>query len=383
MGKIVFMTSDLKQTISKINIGVEKNVLNPYSGLIELETTGNNVVTMKVSSVDYYMESIVPGVADCDDCYIHATVNADTFIGIVSKLDSKEIEAQIDNNALVFSTKSNQYVFPLIKTDGDLVTVERLELNADNIITGTIDCSSLVSVAEANAQGLVDATFKQEVQQFIYMDCGGALTYTNNIYINDFSVNSSGPFGILLNGAQAKLLRVFDKAENINLFIESFTDRTKNIRVKFESENPKVSLVLVTQNAEMVEKFPSSKIRELSTNINGVHAYISKSKLEKALNRLMVFDKKFGMDVMNYSKFIFGEHEVKLVSIKNHNFEIVPYEIEANTVEHEAIIRFADMLNQLKAIETQNIDISYGNGKAIIINSDIKQIIPELHPTKV
>lgn len=383
MGKIVFTTSDIKKMISKTNIGVEKNVLNPYSGLIELETTGANVVTMKVSSIDYYMESYVPYVPVDGDSYIHATVNAETFVGIVSKLDSEEIEAYIDNNALVFSTNKNQYVFPLVKIDGEIVTVEKLELDNDNLITAHVDSASLVSIAEANAQGLVDATFKQEIQQFIYVDCGGALTYTNNIYINDFGITSSGPFGILLNGAQAKLFRAFDKAEDINLYVESPVDNTKSIRIKIESNNPKISLSLATQNREMVEKFPAAKIRELSTNINGIHAYISKSKLEKALNRLMVFDKKFGMDVMNYSKFIFGKHEVKLVSVKNHNFEIVPYELEVNTVEHEAVIRFADMLNQLKAIDTQNIDISYGNGKAIIINSDIKQIIPELHPAKV
>ena len=93
----------------------------------------------------------------------------------------------------------------------------------------------------------------------------------------------------------------------------------------------------------------------------------------------MVFDKKFDITVLNYSKLVFGVDEVKLVSIKNNNYEVVKYVSGQNTVEHESIIRFADLVNQLKAVQGKEIDISYGQSPAITINSyRLKQLIPEV-----
>ena len=53
--------------------------------------------------------------------------------------------------------------------------------------------------------------------------------------------------------------------------------------------------------------------------------------------------KKFLITVLNYSKLVFYEDYVKLVSIKNNNYEIIYYKDYRNTFEHESIIRFADL----------------------------------------
>jgi hypothetical protein len=81
---------------------------------------------------------------------------------------------------------------------------------------------------------------------------------------------------------------------------------------------------------------------------------------------------------MDYSKLVFKQNELELVSIKNKNFEKIPYISSQNVVEHESIIRFADLVKQLKAINSKEIDISYGSRPAIVINSNIKQVIPEI-----
>ena len=72
---------------------------------------------------------------------------------------------------------------------------------------------------------------------------------------------------------------------------------------------------------------------------------------------------------MNYSKLVFEEDHVKLVSTKNKNFEVVPYKIITNTIKHESIVRFIDLEKQLKAVTDTTLDISYGETQAIVINS--------------
>ena len=116
---------------------------------------------------------------------------------------------------------------------------------------------------------------------------------------------------------------------------------------------------------------------DLSTSIKDIHVIINKSKLEKALNRLLVFDKK-NSPVRDKSQFVFGTDGVTLVSRKHHNKEVVDYDKQTNAEEYTATIYFSDMMNQLKAITTPTVDISYGNGKTVILNSNIKQLIPEL-----
>ena len=103
-----------------------------------------------------------------------------------------------------------------------------------------------------------------------------------------------------------------------------------------------------------------------------------KKALDKALARLMVFDKKVDITVLDYSKLVFKENELELISIKNNNFEKIPYISSTNAFNHESIIRFADLVKQLKAINSKEVDISYGDRPAIILNSDIYQVIPEI-----
>ena len=125
--------------------------------------------------------------------------------------------------------------------------------------------------------------------------------------------------------------------------------------------------------------FISIKLRALAENDGQTYITIDKKQLDKALARLMVFDKKFDITVMNYSKLVFKKDCVALVSIKNKNVEKVTYINSVNAYEHESIIRFADLVKQLKAITSREIDISYGNTPAIAINSgNLIQLIPEI-----
>ena len=371
---------DLKNLVSKLNLAIEKSKVNPKSGWIELEAD-NESVNFKVSNYDYYLEvSVLANEFISDEDKFHVTILADTFIPLVSKLDVYEVNVYEKLNSLIVETDSSSYTFPVIKELGKTKCLDVIDFNPTD--GGfQIDSRDLESIANVNANGIADSIITKDIQQFIYVDNVGALTFTENIYVNDFKYPTSGEFKFLLNVTQAKLLNIF-KGENIVLLDieqEEAYDTCQTLSNKISLSNDKIRLVMITQQQDIVDKFPSIRLRALAENDENTHVVVDKKLLDKALTRLMVFDKKFDITVMDYSKLVFKENELELVSIKNKNFEKIPYISSQNVIEHESVIRFADLVKQLKAVTSKEIDISYGSRPAIVINSNVKQVIPEIH----
>lgn len=380
-------TKDIKNILSKLAIGVEKNNLNPAASYIEIKTIDNKTISINVSNTDYFLHATVLCTVVENEEHLFATITGDTFINIIAKIDGANIDLTMENNALIMTTKNNRYTFPLIKKDGKTVELNNISFNENEYTSSdliTAQSKYLDSIAESNVQGLVNATFSKEIQQFIYVDNEGSLTFTDNIYINNFDPAIEKQFKILLNAPQARLLKIFSSSKTVDMTVFTPNEDTNNMYIKIVSSSPAIELTMRVQSPAKTETFPAAKIRNLSVGNENKHAIINKSKLDKALSRLMVFDKKFDSTVLDYSKLVFNGSNVELISIKNHNFERVEYNSANDSDEkYEAIIRFADLVNQLKAVMTDIVDISYGNGKAIVINSDIKQIIPEIKPRGV
>lgn len=370
---------DLKELMTKISLAIEKSKVNPKSGWIEIETVSDKL-NFKVSNYDYYLQASVN--AEVDSA-LHVTILADTFIPLVAKLDEDTIDIEEKLNALVITTSSSTYNFPVIKELGKTKTLDKIEFNAT---TSPINVSGvdLATIAYTNANGLMGAIYSKDIQQYIYVDNLGAITFTENIYVNNFANKIDGEFKMLLTSTQARLLEIFSNEENVTMEFEhkpTFNDTpTETNKVCIKS--PSAQLILIAQDMSKTESFPSIKLRTLADNPEQTHIVVDKKALDKALARLMVFDKKFDITVLDYSKLVFKENELELISIKNKNVEKIPYISSQNVIEHESMIRFADLVKQLKAITSKEIDISYGSKPAIVINGNIKQLIPEIRVVK-
>lgn len=376
---MILNITELKESMSKISLAVEKSKINPKSGWIELETT-NNSICFKVSNFNYYLEMTIPAVQlITDEEKFHATILAETFIPLISKLEEDEITICEQMNSLVVTTNSSSYTFPVIKELGITKVLDTIPFDSDQEPI-EIDGNDLASVASINSNGLINAVFTKEIQQYIYVDNIGALTFTENIYVNTFKNPASTEFKMLLTITQSRLLGIFNNLNDVKIKFESkptFSDKPTTTN-KVCIFNDSIKLILITQNTDITNTFPSIRLRALSENPTQTHIVVDKKLLDKALARLMVFDKSFDIAVLDYSKLVFKQNELELVSIKNKNIEKIPYISSQNVVEHESIIRFADLIRQLKAITSKEIDISYGERPAIVINGNCKQLIPEI-----
>ena len=376
---------DLKNIVSKLNLAIEKTKINPKSGWIELELIGDKL-SFKVANYDYYLEAIINSENNLNNLF-HVTISADTFIPLVSKLDDDYVYISEKFNVVTFTTNSNEYTFPTIKEFGYVKTVDKIDFKSkDTNSSFNLTGSNLASIAEFNAKGLVDSIVSKEIQQFIYVDKIGAITFTENVYINSFSqqVNSYNDAKFLLNCTQAKLLKVFDCFDSVHIDTEMFSNESsKKVKFSASDSNCSINLVLVVQCDDLTDTFPEIKLRSIAKSVNDTHIIIDKRLLDKALSRLMVFDKKWDITILDYSKICFGKDSMKLVSIKNKNYEKIEYISKQNSFEHESIIRFADLVAQLKAIRAKEIDISYGESAISINSGNFMQLIPEIKTYEV
>lgn len=368
------ITDDLKNFASKINLAIEKSKINPKAGWVELIVVDGNL-KLQVANFDYSLEAKIPCefISGTD---FDVTVVADQFIPLVSKLDSKYVDLVIQNNALNIKTESNSYMLPLIREAGETKQLDMIQFNTSTAESVNISDDILYSIATTNVKGLLESMYSSDIQQFIYMDEKGAITFTENIYINYYKNGLEKPFKILLNTTQAKLLKAFLGEKSIKLYVEPNYSYESPKRACIESEN--IRLTMVVQSQENTDRFPSIRLRELSDRVQSTHVIVDRKVLDKALARLMIFDKKFDATVLNCSKIVFESNQMKLVSILNNNYEIVPYIRYEEPVDREFIIRFADLVKQIKVITSKEIDISYGETPALVLNSEIRQLIPEV-----
>ena len=325
MASIKINISELKGIVSRINLAVEKNnKLNPKSGWIELETVSGTDMKIKVGNFTYYLEANVAISANnySDEDRLHVTISAETFIPLVSKLEDDYITLEETTNALILRTDASEYTFALIKEANRVRSVGEITFNPTLCSRYTFDSNDLLTVANANVQGLVDALFSKDIQRFIYMDNYGALTFTESIYINNFKspcvVDDNTPeFKMLLTSMQAKLLDVFANYKNVELAVESTENNSAySFKVKFTAKPlDDIVLVMIVQPMEITNKFPAIKLRQLASAVSETHAYINKKVFDKALARLMVFDKKWDISVLNYSKLVVDVNSSLSVSL--------------------------------------------------------------------
>ncbi len=365
---------ELKSILSKVDIAIEKSKINPKSSWVELLAEGSQL-SIKVTNTSYSLEATMP-IENITNDLVNVTLLAETFIPLISKIECDTIEISEKFNTLIVETSNGSYSFPIIKELGKTKHLDTISFT-QNTAPITLNTSDLNKVAETHTKGLVDSVFAKDIQQFIYVDNEGAITFTENIYVTKFDTNYS-PFRILLTAVQSRLLGVLSGSNQVTLSLEQKPNNgTFTSKVCFSTDVLK--LVLITQTQEMVDKFPSIRLRALSDITSSSIIKLDKKQLDKALARLLVFDKKFDITVMDYSKLVFSEQGVELVSIKSKNSEKLEYIESSNALPHEAIIRFADLAKQLKAITTSHIEISYGNRPAIVVHSgSTKQILPEI-----
>jgi DNA polymerase III sliding clamp (beta) subunit (PCNA family) len=367
---MIIQTKSFQESCKKILDAVDTNSTSIINETLELEAK-DNILTLNVTNKEYYVSVKVP--LDID-VKLHAVVNAQLFLNLISKITTGNLEITIGDNALIVKANGN-YKIPLIFESDIIVALPKIDIiNVTN--TFTIKNTILQSILKYNTKELLKSGGASPVQKLFYIDEKGAITFTNGACVNNFTLDQK--VVLTLTEKIVKLFKLF-KSENIN-FSVGYDKLDSGILVqKVCFNDDHVSLtVIITTKEELIIKFPVQSIRKWVDDKYDYVVTLDRISLLDSIGRLSLFSKK-GSD-LGFTNMVFDVSGVTVFDSKKENNEEIPYVNNVSQLKtpYEARFNTNDFKLTLEASEGQYIVMHFGNHRAVVIKrNEINNIIPE------
>ena len=160
---MVIKTKQFKESCSSILGAIDNSELSTYTEALELITKDNNLY-LNVTNKEYFASAIFP-LEEKEE--LHAVINANTFLKLVSAITTEEIELKIKENYLLVKANGN-YKFSLIYENGELMKLPQIKINnptLDMNIGGDI----LNSIITYNSK-ILSKQDSTPIQKLYYLD---------------------------------------------------------------------------------------------------------------------------------------------------------------------------------------------------------------------
>lgn len=370
---MIIRTEILQESCAKILNAVDSNVLSAVTETLEIRNEGKQL-SMSVTNREYFVKILF---GDNIEDEIHATVNANLFLKLISKITSETIELHTDDKSLYVKCNGD-YKLPLIY-DGDKL-LELPTISIENVTeTFDVDSSILHSIVNYNSKELGKGTISKPIQRLYYVDSDGAITFTTGACVNKFSIDMTSK--LLLNDKLVKLFRLFkDTKVKVTVGHNKLSEDTVVTSVRFEAPSITIDAVLNCDDS-MAVSFPVSGIRGRADTIYPTTVSINKELLLQAVERLMLFSQAASKSDLSLSiiKLEFNNDSVVVADRKGVNSEAIPYTTPLdNEVKYEALIDSSDLTKTLASATNQIVTIGFGNEQAFVVSEGlVKWVIPE------
>lgn len=370
---MIIRTEILQDSCSKILNAVDSNVLSAVSETLEIKCKDREM-SMSVTNKEYFVRIILG--TDIDE-EIHATVNANLFLKLISKVTSETIELTTSENSLLVKCNGD-YKFPLI-FDGDKL-MELPKIQIENVTeTFDVESSILHSIVNYNSKELSKGAISKPIQRLYYMDNEGAVTFTTGACVNKFDVDMHSK--LLFMDKLVKLFKLFkDSKVKVTVGHNNLSEDVVVTVVKFETPTITIDAVLNCDDS-MITTFPVSAIRGRANTIYDHNVSINKDILSQAVERLMLFIQTTSKADSSLSiiKLDFRNNGVVVSDRNGINKEEVPY---VNPVEmpenYSALIDSSSLTKTLASAVNQIVTMSFGNKQAFVLSEGlVKWVIPE------
>lgn len=370
---MIIRIEDLKNISQTILAAVDNNELSIITETLELVVT-NKTLFMNVTNREYYAQ--VKLNIDEDE-NLHATVNANLFLKLISQITTDTVEFNVSDSYLHIKANGN-YKIPLIYDDDKLLQLPTIDLNN---VTTEMDISgeTLLSIAQYNSKQLNTGTISKPVQKMYYVDDTGAITFTSGACVNTFKLDK--PVKILLNGRLVKLFKLFKGSKvHFKLAYDSISDDITQTKVSFESDNIVLRAILSCDDS-MISSVPVTAIRARATADYPHSVNLNRDAFIESINRLMLFT-SVGKNTNAYCKFTFATDNVIITDFDGENLEKLVYNNDTTNIDdnYVAALDLTDIKSVLDTCAEQYITVKFGDSQAIAIcRGNIVNIIPELH----
>lgn len=371
---MIVKSTELQQVCKDILAAVDSNEISTVTETLELEAD-NKVLYLSVTNREYYAK--VRMNIESDE-HFHATVNANLFLKLISKITTFQIGLAVEDRTLII-TGNGTYRLPLIYDNDALLELPVIQINNPSV-EFIIGSDLLMSILNFNTKQLSVGTISKPVQKLYYVDNEGALTFTSGACVNKFTLPQ--PVKMLLNQRLVKLFKLF-RSKDVKFILghEPISDEIIQTRVRFESDNVVITAILSCDDA-MLNSVPVHAIRQRASSVYPYSVNLNKDALEDMIDRLLLFTTSNSKEVTAYSLFEFGTDSVVVYDEGRRNKEVIKYNNDTTNIEetYSATIDLYDLKAVIEALPEQYVNISFGDGQAFLVNRpNITNIIPEIH----
>lgn len=362
---------DLKKISTILLTAVDSSDISKITDNLELKVE-NEILNLSVTNGEYFVRTKLPIYENID---FHATVNANVFLKLLTKITTETVEFKIDNNNLLI-IGNGEYKIPMIYDGTELMTLP--EIKIDNVTNKfKIKSEILKSILFYNSKELSKRNVvSNPVQKLYYIDNEGAITFTSGACVNTFKLEK--PVKILLSQKVVSLFKLFDD-EDIDFSIgQDQIAGTSNIQTKvsFSSEFLSISAILPS-NDVLIGTVPVKAIRDRAFNTYTSSVVLNRIETLQAIDRLMIF---YGGSAMFYARFKFSSDGVKISTLDNEISESVNINSSSGLDnEYDAILDLNDLRIVLHSYDESHVTMNFGDNQAVVlIKPNIYSVIPEV-----
>ena len=365
---MILHIKDVKEICSKIKTALDSSEITTVTETRELMADGDTLL-INITNKQYYAQCRVKLNAPAT---LRATVNASTFLKLMSMITTETVEIYTTEKTLMIKG-NGEYTMPMIFEDDGLVELPKIRVET---VEKTFDTPSEIfnSIIQNNLFKIGNP--KKPVHGMYYIDNNGAITFTSSsACVNAFSLPEDIKF--IIPQKIGKLFKLFSGLVHIKYGHTTRKDGLSQPQIMFETETFMLAANLNVDEGTLLTAVPSSAIRD---RVNKSYPYvveINKDMLSQAINRLSVFSGDFG-----YLDFTCNSVTVYDDSRKNYESLIYQSPSTGFSVGDTYSVKFnlSFYKTMLDSTSESVVSMTFGDHQAVVTTCGaVNHLITEIH----
>lgn len=353
--KFTIGTELMKDVVARAIKGAGNNKLIPITSMmcIKLKDGELTVITTDATNYLYIKEQHVAG----DDFYV--VVDANQFAKLVGKMTCENITMTVDEKLYTMKVKGNGNYTIELPLDEDGESVKFPDVIAKTVLPNPVELnrSTVIAILETIKPALA-VTMENPQYTAYYM--GDKVVATDSYKIASLAIPMFDE-PKLVSSEFLDLVAVM-RAEKIKA---TFSDTD----VRFETPD----CVIAGKFVDGIDDFAIEPITNLIEQEFDSHCGVPKNDLLQMLDRLSLFVGTYDKNAVDLT---FTNQGLQVSSKASSGVEILPYVTSDNQIDFTCAVDIQMLVNEVKAIQNDLIEIYYGDDSSIkLVDGNITIVI--------
>lgn len=352
--KIDIITTELKDMVARAIKGASCNKILPLTNYMGFEVVDNTLYLKTTDGLHYL--TVCKDKVKCED--FACVLLVQTFAKLVNKTTSEHIILTVKDGVLTVKGNGYYHIELVLDENGDILQFPDTSIEIPEDIKAVKVKQPILQAVFDICTASLSKTMENAVLTGYFFDKN--VITTDSIKLCVYSVNVfKRP--ALLSVEMLKLATLIPE-EDISVY---FVDND----VIFKTE----TMEIAGAQLEDIETYPVEELESFLETEFPSNCVVNKGLVLSALDRLNIFVSEYDKNTI---KLVFTKDGMKIISRRTKAEEIIPYTESESFEEFECLVDIQQFKDQLNALVTDSIDLSYGSPQAIkIVEGKVVQIL--------